>query len=119
MAGERLSAAKYLFEGEFFNDAVSRAYYSMFYAAKALLALKDIYPKAHKGVVSKFGLEFVKEGFIEDIYGRAFVHAKDRREAAEYDIEKRISREEAESIIDDADRFLERMKRAIDESKTN
>ena len=60
IAEERLEAAKYLFEGEFYN-AVSRAYYSMFYA--------------------------------------------------EYDIEKRISKEEAESIIDDAERFLDNKKK--------
>ena len=84
----RLNAVKYLFNGGYYDDAVSRAYYSMFYAAKALLSVKEIYPKAHKGVISKFGLEFVKKGFIEDTYGRALNHAKDRKEVAEYDVEK-------------------------------
>jgi uncharacterized protein (UPF0332 family) len=36
-AEERLEAAKYLLEGEYYEDAVSRAYYSMYYAAKAIL----------------------------------------------------------------------------------
>jgi len=89
-AEEKLEAAEYLLEGGFCNDAVSRAYYSMFYSARALLSLKEIYPKAHKGVISKFGLEFVKKGFVEDAYGRALSHAKDRREVADYDIEKNI-----------------------------
>jgi len=39
-AEEKLEAAEYLLEGGFYNDAVSRAYYSMFYSAKALLSLK-------------------------------------------------------------------------------
>ena len=114
-AEERLEAAGYLLNGGFYNDAVSRAYYSMFYSARALLSLKEIYPKAHKGVISNFGLEFVKKGFVEDIYGRALSHAKDRREVADYDIEKDIGKEEAESIVEDADRFLERIKKAIQE----
>lgn len=114
-AEEKLEAAEYLLQGGFYNDAASRAYYSMFYAAKALLSLKEIYPKAHKGVISKFGLEFVKKGFVEDIYGRALTHAKDRREVADYDIEKDITREEAELIVDDAEQFLARIKRAIRE----
>ena len=84
----RLNAVKYLYNGGYYDDALSRAYYSMFYAAKALLSVKEIYPKAHKGVISKFGLEFVKKGFIEDTYGRALNHAKDRKEVAEYDVEK-------------------------------
>jgi len=112
-AEEKLEAAEYLFKGGFYNDAVSRAYYSLFYSAKALLSLKEIYPKAHKGVISNFGLEFVKKGFVEDVYGRAFSHAKDRREVADYDIEKNISKEEAESIVEDAEKFLERIKEAI------
>ena len=50
-AAERLEAAKYLLAGGHYEDAVSRAYYSMYYAARALLSLKDIYPKAHKRVI--------------------------------------------------------------------
>lgn len=114
-AEERLNAAKYLFDGEYYNDAVSRAYYSMFYAARAILSVKEIYPKAHKGVIAQFGLEFVKEGFIEDVYGRALNHAKDRREVAEYDMEKKISRNETALIIEDAEKFLKRIKIAIKE----
>ena len=116
-AEERLSAAEYLLKGGYYNDAVSRAYYSMFYAARALLSTREIYPKGHKGVILKFGLEFVRENFIEKVYGRALSHAKDRREAADYDIEKKISEEEAESVIEDAEKFLERIKRAIEEMK--
>jgi uncharacterized protein (UPF0332 family) len=116
-AEEKLEAAEYLLEGGFYNDAVSRAYYSMFYSARALLSLKEIYPKAHKGVISKFGLEFVKKGFVEDVYGRALSHAKDRREVADYDIEKNISKEETESIVEDAEKFLVRIKEAINEIK--
>ena len=114
-AEEKLEAAEYLLRGGFYNDAASRAYYSMFYSARALLSLKEIYPKAHKGVISKFGLEFVKKGFVEDVYGRALSHAKDRREVADYDIEKNIGEEEAEAIVEDAEKFLERIKRAVRE----
>ncbi len=42
----------------------------MFYASKALLSVKGIYPKTHKGVVSEFGLRFVNEGYIKEIYGK-------------------------------------------------
>ena len=112
-AEEKLEAAEYLLRGGFNNDAVSRAYYSMFYSARALLSLKEIYPKAHKGVITNFGLEFVKKGFVEDVYGHALSHAKDRREVADYDFEKNIGKEEAESIVEDAEKFLVRIKEAI------
>jgi len=37
-AGEKLEVARSLLEDGFYSDAVSRAYYAMFYAARALLA---------------------------------------------------------------------------------
>jgi uncharacterized protein len=111
-AEEKLEASEYLFEGKFYSDAVSRAYYSMFYSAKLLLSMKELYPRTHKGVISQFGLEFVKTGFVEDVYGRALTHAKDRREVADYDLEKDFTSQEAEAIIDDARRFLDRVKEA-------
>ena len=81
LARETLGAAEYLLKGGYYNDAVSRAYYAMFYAARALLASHDIHPKGHKGLILQFGLEFVKTGFIEEMYGRALSHAKERRES--------------------------------------
>ncbi len=51
-AYESLESAKILFENGKFNASISQAYYSMFYASKALLSLKKIYPKTHRGDVS-------------------------------------------------------------------
>lgn len=44
-AEEKLRAAEYLLDGGYYSDAISRAYYAMYFAARALLALKKIYPK--------------------------------------------------------------------------
>lgn len=66
-AKRRLEAAYYLFKDGFFEDAVSRAYYSMYFAAKALLLKRDITVKTHKGQLTKFGLEFVNEGLLKSI----------------------------------------------------
>ena len=114
-AEEKIGAANLLFENEMFADAISEAYYAMFHAAKSLLALKEIYPKTHTGVVSQFGLQFVNEGLIEDFYAKSLAKAQTRREKADYDIYYEPSKEEAESVVEDAEMFLERIKKAIDE----
>jgi len=103
---DELGAAWHLFNGGYNSAAASKAYYSMYNSAKALLSLKEIYPKKHRGVITQFGLEFVKKGYIEETYGQALAHAKDRRETADYDIDKTISKESAEAIILDAEKFL-------------
>jgi len=118
LARETLGAAEYLLEGGYYNDAVSRAYYAMFYAARALLASRDIHPKGHKGLILQFGLEFVKTGFIEEMYGRALSHAKERRETADYNIDSKMTEEEAESIVDDARNFLRRIDEAFTKLRT-
>ncbi len=46
-AEEKLSVAEYLLKGKFYKDSMSRSYYSMFFAAKALLATKEIYSESH------------------------------------------------------------------------
>jgi len=112
-AEERLEAANYLLEGKYYEDAVSRAYYSMYYAAKAILTLKNVEPKTHEGVLSMFGLHAIRENEVEEYYGKALRFAKEEREKSDYDVAVEISKEEAESIVEDAEKFLERIKGAI------
>ncbi len=112
-AENKLAAAKSLFANGFYKDSASRSYYSMYHAARALLLTKDISPKTHEGVIAKFGLEFVKKDIIEKYYSKALAKGKDVREVADYDVITEITEEEAESIIEDAEKFLERIKEAI------
>ena len=75
-AEEEYLASQLLYEKEFYREAVSRTYYSMFHAAQALLILKEIYPKSHKGVLQKFGEEFVKSGILEKHMGHMLAQAE-------------------------------------------
>ena len=117
-AESKLSAAKVLLKEGYYDDAVSRAYYSMYFAARALLLTKDIAPKTHKGLISKFGLEFIDTGFIERTYGRALNVAEEDREDADYSITCEITEEEAKTVIEDAKKFIDRINRAVKEMKT-
>jgi len=116
-AEEKLNAANYLFEGKFYFDSISRAYYSMYYSARALLSLKEIYPKSHRGVITQFGLEFVKQGFIDETLGKAMNYACDRRQEADYGVDLVISKEEAEDILDLANEFFEKVNEVIEKIK--
>lgn len=113
-AEKRIEASKILLSEGYYKDAVSRAYYSMYYASKALLSMKGIQTKTHEGLASKIG-EFAIEGVIEREYGKMVTKAKDMRGTADYGMYKEFSIEEVKSLIEDAERFLERIKRAIKE----
>ena len=114
IAWERLDAAKYLFDGEFYKDSVSRAYYSMYHGAVAVLTLKDIKARRHSGVLRMFGLYMIQEGGMEYYYAKALKFAKEEREKGDYDLFAEIGEEEAETVIDDAEKFLERVEDLIE-----
>lgn len=114
LAEEELSSAQLLLQNGRLRDAISRAYYSMFHAARALLLIKGVNPKKHSGVVRMFGLHFVDEGFIEKAYAKYLTSAFSLRSRADYDVYYTPSTEEAESVVENAERFLERIKRALE-----
>ncbi len=114
-ARSKLESAEYLFRGGFFEDASGRAYYSMYFAARALLSTQEIYPKTHSGLITRFGLEFVKEGYVEEIYGRSISQARNIRESADYGIDVSVSKEEAADVIKSARKFLHKIEEVIEE----
>lgn len=61
-AEKALRSAKLLEENGELEDAVSRAYYAMFHAARAILFGKGLKAKTHRGTISLFGEKIVKEG---------------------------------------------------------
>ncbi len=59
---EKLRVAKSLLAAKNYEDAVSRAYYSAFHAAQAILLTEGLKTSTHQGTVNLFGLHFVKTG---------------------------------------------------------
>lgn len=61
-AEKKLKVAEKLFDSEDYEDAVSRAYYAVFHTTQALLLTEGVKADTHKGVITLFGLLFVKTG---------------------------------------------------------
>lgn len=60
-----LQGANLLLREGLYRDAVSRAYYAMFFAARALLSTEGLHPKSHGGVIQALGERFVKTGILD------------------------------------------------------
>jgi len=69
--------------------------------------------KTHRGLIARFGQEFVDKGIISRYYGRALRIAEELRSEADYSISREISEEEANETIKDAEKFLTRVKEEI------
>lgn len=111
----RLEAAQHLLKEGFYDDAVSRAYYSMYFATSALFLARNIQVKTHRGLIARFGQEFVEKGLMERHFGRILRIAEELRSEADYSIAREISEEEAAVVVEDAERFLHRAREVIDE----
>ena len=111
-AEKALKAAKILFDNNELEDAVSRAYYAMFHAAKALLFSRNLIPKTHRGTITLFS-ELVKKGVIgielADMLRRAF----DMRQKGDYEVYAVFGREEVEDLIKNAEGFVKEIKRLL------
>lgn len=58
---EALEAAKTLLDRRLYRSTVNRAYYGMYYAVLALLAIRKQETSKHSGAISLFDKEFVKQ----------------------------------------------------------
>src|SRR5258708_25281821 len=81
---ESLAAARYLSDGGFHREALSRVYYSMFYAARALLVSRGIDLHRHSAVIAAVGREFVRTGVIHLSFHRAVIAAFQAPGPADY-----------------------------------
>lgn len=105
-AERKLKVAEKLLRSDDYEDAVSRAYYAVFHAAQALLLTEGERAETHKGVVTLFGLLFVKTGKFKKDLGKYLANLKDERESGDYEVFSYIDRETAETAIEEAKEFV-------------
>jgi len=112
-AVERLRVAEKLFRDGDYEDAVSRAYYAMYHAARAALSTVNVFPKTHEGVVSEFGRKFVLTGVFPKELGINLANAKAARETYEYSVMATVGKSEAEAILSNGQRFVNAIKKRL------
>nr|NQU91047.1 HEPN domain-containing protein [Bacteroidota bacterium] len=78
-------AAKVLAENGFWNSAVNRLYYAVFYAVNAFLVLNEVQTKSHSATKSQFSFLFVKTGRFDKKYGRLLAQLFDWRQKGDYE----------------------------------
>ena len=113
-AHSTVGAAKVLHNEGYYGDAVSRAYYATFYAAKAAIlhAGKDAH--THKGVHMLFNSLYVKEGLVSAAVGKLLSRLFERRREADYDDGASITEEQSQEALDLASQFVEHVQKLLD-----
>jgi uncharacterized protein (UPF0332 family) len=99
-AGRRLAT-----DGDL-DFAVSRAYYAMFYTAQAFLLGRERRFSKHSAVIAAFGEEFAREDETLREFHHGIIEAQDARNVGDYQIDAALSREDVETHLDRAERFI-------------
>lgn len=105
-----LTTAKHALDLGDYDSSVSRCYYAMFFMAEAVLLTKNISASSHKGVISLFGEHFVKTGIFDREMGKALNDAYDKRLIGDYGVGFIVTEEEAKSLIETAQSFVQKLK---------
>lgn len=105
-----LKVAEQLISDGFAPDAASKIYYSMFYAAQALLKSHGIDVIKHSAVEAAFGFHFAKTGKIDPKYHQILIEAREIREIADYDVDEEIVEPIASLKIGEGREFLTAVK---------
>ncbi len=112
-ADHALDVAESLYQQGFPQDAASRLYYAMFYAAQALLKSEGIEVIKHSAVESALGYHFAKTGKIDPKYHRMLINARKLREIIDYDIQEETIEPTAMLKLEDGKEFVAVMKAMI------
>jgi uncharacterized protein (UPF0332 family) len=108
-AKETLKEVESHIQNNFLNNAVSRIYYSCYYALSSLFLDRSIQAKSHSGVKQMLGLYFVQTGIISkelnDFYSLVF----ELRQKGDYDDYVVFEQQEIIALVDPAKDFISRI----------
>ena len=116
-AKEDLKAAELLYKNDSFLAANNRAYYAIFRAIRAVLALERVDFKRHKDVIGYFNHHYVKTEIFPKIISKKIGQASKVREDSDYDDEYIPDAEKTKIQIDTASEVIELVEKYIENKK--
>ncbi len=114
-AKRSLEAAKDLHEKGYYDFAISRVYYAMFYIAEALLLIGEKEFSSHSALISGFHQSYIQTGLLQRKYHSYLDEAYDLREEADYDWKNMPSKVLSQRQIQNAEEFLKETERFFKE----
>ncbi len=114
-AKQDLSDAEFSYEDKRYLNANNRAYYAIFHAIRAVLALERVDFKRHKDVIGYFNQHYVKNEIFPRMISKKIAQASKIREDSDYDDEFMPTDEKTKIQIDTAREVIQLVQKYIDE----
>ena len=105
-ARDSIKAAQTLHEADLPAEAISRAYYAMFYCAKAMTVEEGKDLAKHSAIIAAFGHDFVASGQLSSDLHKYLRQAFDERNRADYSLSAHPTAADAAEQITHACDFL-------------
>lgn len=111
---EELNAGKLLYKEKFYKSANNRAYYSIFHAIRAVLALEPIDFKKYKDVIAYFNQYYISKEIFPKSIGRRIAQANRIREDSDYDDQFIVNPEATEAQLQTAEELIDLVEKYIE-----
>ena len=105
-AAEMLASAHRDIAAEDYASANNRAYYCIFHAMRAVLALDGEDYKKHSAVISQFSLKYLKSHILPRQYGSLISNASLIRNRSDYEDFYVCSIEDTKTLLSGAEQFF-------------
>ena len=105
-----LETAKRLLDDEDYASANNRAYYSIFHAMRAVIALDGEDYKKHSAVIARFSEKYLKTDVLPREFGKLVSNASRIRNRSDYQDFYICSIDDTKALVAGAEKFLESVK---------
>jgi len=105
-AEETLETAKRDMNAEDYASANNRAYYCIFHAMRAVIALDGEDYKKHSAVIARFTMNYLKNEILSREYGKLISNASLIRNRSDYEDFYICSIEDTQKLVEGAEDFL-------------
>ena len=114
-AAEMLASARRDREAQDYASANNRAYYCIFHAMRAVLALDGEDYKKHSAVISRFSQNYLKTEILPRDYGKLISNASLIRNRSDYEDFFICSISDTENLMEGAAEFYEAVKHYLEQ----
>jgi uncharacterized protein (UPF0332 family) len=105
-ARESLNSALLLLDAGAYRDSANRSYYSIFHLMRAVLALDGYDSKKHSGIISEFGIRYIKTERIPKEFSKVIQKAFKIRNDSDYNDFYVVLKEDVIQQSENAKAFL-------------
>ena len=113
-SADDLDTAQIDYNAKKYNASANRAYYSMYHAVRAVLALDNVERNKHSGNISYFREHYIATNIFNSVYSETIKNAETLRNEADYDDMKTINAEDAFNAIEKASSFYDAVKEYVE-----